>query len=82
MKGKIYSVFVKSNNPQFIIKGAKEMLFYDANNPKRNVLKNSLATEITLVENNQFKSPRFAQVLPLLILPFIGVLMVLMVIFL
>lgn len=71
--GKKHEFSYKAHAPKKITDEAQEMLFYDANNPKRNMLKDSLVTEIVLVENKKFQSPRFAQVLPLLILPFIGI---------
>ena len=75
--GKKHTFSFKSHEPEKITDEAQEMLFYDVNNPKNNVLKDSLAIKIVLKENNNFKSPLFSQVILLLILPSIAVLMLL-----
>ena len=75
--GKKHTFSFKSHEPEKITDEAREMLFYDVNNPKNNVLKDSLAIKIVLKENNNFKSPLFSQVILLLILPSIAVLMLL-----
>ncbi len=68
----------KSHEPEKLTNEAQEMLFYDVNNPKNNVLKDSLVAKIVLKENNKsFKSPSFFQAIILLILPSIAFLMLL-----
>ena len=76
--GKKYEFSYKSHEPEKITDEAQEMLFYDANNPKRNVLKDSLVTKIVLKDNNSFKSPSFFQAIILLILPSLAFLMLLL----
>lgn len=77
-KGKKHTFSFKSHEPEKITDEAQEMLFYDANNPKRNILKDSSVAKIILKENNSFKSPSFFQAIILLILPSIAFLMLLL----
>ena len=77
-KGKKHTFSFKSHEPEKITDEAQEMLFYDANNPKRNILKDSSVAKIILKENNSFKSPSFFQAIILLVLPSIAFLMLLL----
>ncbi len=77
-KGKKHTFSFKSHEPEKITDEAQEMLFYDANNPKRNILKDSSVAKIVLKENNKFKSPSFFQAIILLVLPSIAFLMLLL----
>lgn len=76
--GKKHEFSYKSHEPEKIIDEAQEMLFYDVNNPERNVLKDSLVAKIGFEKDNSFKSPSLFQVIILLILPSLAFLMLLL----
>ena len=74
--GNKIALSTKMHKPEKMTNEPTKMLFYDVNNPKKYVFKDSLSIKIALKENGKFKSPSFFEVLLLLILPFITVLMI------
>lgn len=65
---KKHEISTTSHEPKKLTNENGNVIFYDAQNPMKYVFKDNLATEITLKEDNTFKSPSIFGVIIILVL--------------
>ncbi len=71
--GKEYTSTLKFHKMGILATGTPQTIFYEANNPKNNILIDNLYAEIKLQKDGTFKSPSISEGLLLLILPIITI---------